>query len=353
MSAGSERHLPATPKKLERARAAGDVARSAFAPAIFAWIALPLPLMVLWGCAQWWLRWFAEDVGQWRDSARDAAIGLNHMRWIEPAPIWQPILLGSLGACVAAVASAAACGALAPSWRAAGPKLSRFSPLAATRSAFSAAHVRSALLALAAIAACAISAVDPLRSLITGAASALSFADQLALTKTVLAQFWLRSSAALLVLAVLDIALARRAHAMRLRMSTLEVREERKRHEGNPEWKARRRLVSFQRRRLRIAALKKATAVVTNPDHVAVALRYAPPAIDIPVVVCAGADAAAAAVRSAAHEHGVPIVESPDLARALYACVGVDEPIPEDLYAAVAALFAFILRRYGTLRGKD
>jgi flagellar biosynthetic protein FlhB len=137
-------------------------------------------------------------------------------------------------------------------------------------------------------------------------------------------------------------------------MTPREVREERASYEGKPEVKARRRSVAARRgRSLRIAALKRATAVVTNPTHIAVALRYAPPAIDVPLVVSAGKDLAAMLLRGAAEDAGVPIVESPDLARALYARVDVDEPIPEELYIAVAAVFAWILKTRGALRGAD
>jgi flagellar biosynthetic protein FlhB len=102
-------------------------------------------------------------------------------------------------------------------------------------------------------------------------------------------------------------------------------------------------------RRLRVAALKRAAVVLTNPTHVAVALEYAPPQIDVPVVSAAGAGAAAAIVRSAAAFYDVPIVESPELARAVFARVDVDDPIPEELYAGIAVVFAWILKTRGRL----
>lgn len=102
---------------------------------------------------------------------------------------------------------------------------------------------------------------------------------------------------------------------------------------------------------MQVGAIAKASAIVVNPAHVAVALRYAPPAIDVPVVVSRGADFAALIVRSIALLYDVPIVESPELARSLYARLSVGQPIPEDCYAAVAAIFAWLIRTRGVLAG--
>ena len=101
-----------------------------------------------------------------------------------------------------------------------------------------------------------------------------------------------------------------------------------------------------------MAAIKRAAAVVVNPDHVAVALAYEPPSVDVPLVVSLAAGPGAGIVRTAAAFYDVPIVRSPELARALFSHVDVDEPVPEELYAAVAAVFACILRTRGRLGGR-
>jgi flagellar biosynthetic protein FlhB len=106
-------------------------------------------------------------------------------------------------------------------------------------------------------------------------------------------------------------------------------------------------------RNIDVAAIARATAVVANPTHVAVALQYAPPVVDVPLVVSRGADLAAVMVRSIAALNEVPIIESPELARTLYARSALNEPIPEECFAAVAAVFAFILQTRGTLRGAE
>jgi flagellar biosynthetic protein FlhB len=167
-------------------------------------------------------------------------------------------------------------------------------------------------------------------------------------------RFWMWAVLALATIAGLDVALARIRYAKRMRMTLQETRDERSEQEGKPEIRARRRAVGAKlARRLRVAAIKSAAAVITNPTHVAVALRYAPPAVDVPTVVSTGEGWAAAVVRSVAALHGVPVIESPDLARALHRRVEIDEPIPDEFYAAVAAIFAWILRTRGRLGGTE
>lgn len=163
-----------------------------------------------------------------------------------------------------------------------------------------------------------------------------------------------RALVAVALVAAIDVVVQRRTHAVRIRMTPRELREERAQTEGRPEARQRRRTVGLRRiRGLRIDAVRRATAVITNPTHVAVALRYAPPLIDVPVVVVRAAGLMVPIVHATARAWGVPIVESPELARRLYADVDVDEAIPEGCYAAVAALFTWIIATHGKLRRGD
>jgi len=168
------------------------------------------------------------------------------------------------------------------------------------------------------------------------------------------ASLWWRALAAVALVAVIDVVVQRRRHALRLKMSQRELREERAQTEGRPEARQRRRAIGLRRvRGLRIGAIRRATAIIANPTHLAVALRYAPPQIEVPVVVARAAGLMAPVVRAAAEDHGVPIVESPELARMLYLHVDVDEQIPEEYYAAVAAIFTWIMKTHGALRRGD
>jgi flagellar biosynthesis protein FlhB len=130
----------------------------------------------------------------------------------------------------------------------------------------------------------------------------------------------------------------------RQRMTKRELKEEFKESEGNPEIKARLRQIRTLRLKKRMmAAVPKATVVVTNPTHFAVALRYES-GMAAPVCVAKGVDSLALRIRTLATEHGVPVIENPPLARTLHAAAKVDEEIPVEHYKAVAEVIGYVLR---------
>ena len=144
-----------------------------------------------------------------------------------------------------------------------------------------------------------------------------------------------------------DILRARLSHASDLRMTRQELRDEHKESEGDPHIKARIRRLRLQRARRRmLQAVPKATVVVTNPTHYAVALVYQRGASGAPRVVAKGMDVLAGRIREVARAHGVPLVANPPLARALYP-VEIDAEIPRELFQAVAEIISYIwgLRR--------
>jgi flagellar biosynthetic protein FlhB len=130
-----------------------------------------------------------------------------------------------------------------------------------------------------------------------------------------------------------------------LRMTKQEVRDDHRLSEGNPETKARvRRIQRELVRRRMLAAVPKATVVITNPDHFAVALEYRREVMLAPRVVAKGQDFLAEKIKAIAREHGVPVVENKPLARALYRSVDVGDTIPGDLFEAVAEVLAYLVR---------
>jgi flagellar biosynthetic protein FlhB len=130
-----------------------------------------------------------------------------------------------------------------------------------------------------------------------------------------------------------------------LKMTKTEVRDENRQQEGNPELKqaVKVRQRSMARKRM-MSAVPRATVVVTNPTHFAVALEWDEVAMDAPLLTAKGADLMARRIRELALEHGIPIMENPPLARALYDKVELDSPVPPNLYAAVAQVIAFVYR---------
>lgn len=149
----------------------------------------------------------------------------------------------------------------------------------------------------------------------------------------------------LVVIGLADFAFERWQYEEQLKMSKQEVKDEMRQSEGNPEVRGalRRRQREFARRRM-MAAVPKATVVVTNPTHYAVALEWDELKMDAPVVVAKGADLIAKRIREIAKENGVPIMENPPLARTLYAKVDLDQSIPPNMYAAVAQVIAFVFK---------
>lgn len=149
--------------------------------------------------------------------------------------------------------------------------------------------------------------------------------------------------AALTVIAALDLPLQIVRHLAKLRMSKQEVREESRESEGSPETKAaQRRQARSAAKRALAPAMADATVVVVNPAHFAVALRYVPGRDAAPVVVAKGRDIIAAAIRDLAAEKTVPVLAYPQLTRAIFFTAKVGETVQAELFAAVAAVLAFV-----------
>ncbi|MGB7171776.1 MAG: EscU/YscU/HrcU family type III secretion system export apparatus switch protein [Acidobacteriaceae bacterium] len=137
-----------------------------------------------------------------------------------------------------------------------------------------------------------------------------------------------------------------RSRESRLRMSKQDLRDEFRETEGSPQAKARIRGLRRQMRRRQMKAdMARATVVITNPTHYAVALSFDFETMEPPRVLAKGRDLLAAQIREEAQWAGVPIVENPPLARSLYRQVEAGQAIPYELYAAVAAILAWLYRR--------
>jgi flagellar biosynthetic protein FlhB len=154
---------------------------------------------------------------------------------------------------------------------------------------------------------------------------------------------WWRLSLVLLVLGVLDYAYQYWQFERNLMMTVQEAKEELKEYEGDPRIKQRirqiQRRIAMQRM---MAEVPKADVVVTNPTHYAVALRYNAGEMLAPVVIAKGARILAGRIREIALENKVPIVQKPELARSLYKTVEIGQPVPEQLFRAVAEVLAYV-----------
>ena len=155
-------------------------------------------------------------------------------------------------------------------------------------------------------------------------------------------------SGAIAMLAVLDYAYQRYEWERSLRMSKQEIKEEQKAAEGDPLIKSRVRTVQRELVKKRmLAAVKTADVVITNPTHLAVALKYDTATMAAPVVVAKGAGVIAERIRELARHHSVPVVENKFVARTVFKLVDIGKEIPHDLYRAVAEILAFVYRARG------
>jgi flagellar biosynthetic protein FlhB len=148
-----------------------------------------------------------------------------------------------------------------------------------------------------------------------------------------------------IILAAADVAIQAWLYRRSLKMTDQELRDEIKSNEGDPQIKAKRRaLMRRAARERQNGAVKTATMVVTNPTHFAVAVRYRRSEDKVPIVIAKGADVNAPDIISEARAYGIPIVEAPPLARALYRQVEPGNAIPSHLYRSVAEVLAYIWR---------
>jgi flagellar biosynthetic protein FlhB len=147
-------------------------------------------------------------------------------------------------------------------------------------------------------------------------------------------------------IAVVDLFFQRWNHKRGLKMTKKEVKDERKELEGDPQVKVkiRQKQLSYIRSRM-MADVPDSTVVVTNPTHIAVALKFVPGEMEVPKVLAKGRAKLAEKIKSIAREHNVPIIEDPPLARALFKAVEVGSEIPAALFRAVAEVLAMVLRR--------
>ena len=165
-------------------------------------------------------------------------------------------------------------------------------------------------------------------------------------------QVFLRAALALLFLSIFDFLYQRWQHEQDIRMTREEIREEMKRTEGDPEIRRRIRRVQRELSQARMMkAIPEADAVITNPVHLAVAIKYDYEVMDSPYVVAKGERKIARQIREIAEEHGVPIVENPPLAQALYKNVEVGEAIPMEFYQAIAEVLAYVHELTNRYRG--
>jgi flagellar biosynthetic protein FlhB len=323
----AERPFAPTRERLRRAAREGDLPRSADLTSLASFAAGSLALAVA----------FPPIHALVADALRAAAAGR-----IEG----EPYLL--LGACIAAICSAAAAAAVGATVLQMGRfvvvplsvKLSRLQPAAGLKRMASREALLAACKAVVAAAALGVALAPAVRDVISAAIEGEGAPAAVALVAVALPRIVLALAAIGAVFAGFDLALAHASRRKRLHMTMQEYKDDLKSSDGDPGVRLRRRTAHRALSNASVNRLREAAFVVVNPQHIAVALEYHPPAVAVPRVLLRAHDAAALEVRRRAAELSIPVIEDVELARALHARTAAGDYIPNDLYGPVARIVA-------------
>ncbi len=340
-----DKELPASAKRRQQARDKGQVTRSRDLGSVLLLVGSALALYYGGG----WLFGHAQGLMQLAlrvpaGAAADPAQALQLAGRVVEAGLWllAPLLLLNL---LLSIGGGLALGGWVFSVEALMPDFSRLDPVAGLGRVFSLHGLgelgKAALKALV----LGVAALVVLRGERRALLQLLQIEPTQALVQMgllcVKAFLWMALATALI--AAVDVPMQIFQFNKKLKMSRQDMKDEMRESEGSPEVKQRLRSLQRERARRRMmAAVPKADVVVTNPTHYAVALGYQEGRNSAPVVLAMGADAIAARIREVAAEHGVPLVEAPPLARALYRYAELEREIPATLYNAVALLLAYV-----------
>lgn len=342
-----------TPRRLHEARQRGQVARSMELPAA---VAMFLALLAM--------DWYGESVwtgliGILQNSMDFAQLPaseglLNALIWMGLQALWlvTPMLLMVVG------------GILFVQYIQVGllftlhpiePNLNKINPVKGVQRLFSGRTLATTAINLLKLSVVGLVAYITLQSssLEIAFAASLSMFDLISMTTALVFRLSLRLAAVLLLIALIDFAYQRYRHEKDLKMTKDEVKDEMRNMEGSPEIRRRRRQLQqqFALQRIRMD-VPKADVIVTNPTHLAIAIRYDADTMSAPRVVAKGADHMAAIIRQIAMEHKVPIVQRRELARAMYDVVEPGDEVPERFFQAVAEILAYVYQLSGSMPSK-
>jgi flagellar biosynthesis protein FlhB len=352
---GQDRTLPASPRRLQKAREEGQVARSRDVAHFGAIAAGGAVLVALAPRGVAWLQdLLAQALRFDRAASTQPEAMLDRLAALTAALVWVALPLGALMAAVA-VLGAVLVGGWNWTFKPLTPKFDKLNPLTGLSRLISKQQLLEALKACLLAVVLGTIAAWYLRGHVEqfGGVVALPLPAALRQVGDTVVAGLVMLLLALAVFAAIDAPLQRHLHARRLRMSHQEMKQEHKEIEGNAEVKAKIkvRMREMSRRRM-LAAVPKADLVVMNPTHYAVALKYDESKMAAPRVVAKGADLLAMAIRDAAQGAKVPVLQAPVLARALYAHAELDREIPAALFSAVAQVLAYVYQLRAALSGQ-
>jgi flagellar biosynthetic protein FlhB len=348
---GQERTHPATPRKRQKAREDGQVAKSREVNSVML-LGGAIGFFVLFGGS--WVQTWIQTMQQGLDVFSTFEMDLG---WSELGRHWMKRLLTLLSPILVLFPLLALAAGLPQvgfhiTTKVLVPKPNRISPASGLKRLFSASGLVEALKSVGKVLLIGWIAFITLRSEIPGfpLLCTLPLGGALSYAAFVAFKLVIRVWVALFFLALLDYLFQRWNYERELRMTKQEIKEESKETEGDPQVKARVRSVQMSLSRQRMMhEVPTADVVITNPDHVAVALRYERDKEMAPLVVAKGAGRLCERIKEVAREHGVPVIEKPPLARLLYKQVELGREIPVEVYRIVAEILSYVYRLKGNV----
>lgn len=352
---GAEKTEQPTPKKLQDAAEKGQIARSKDLGTAFVLIASAAS-MLMFGKM---LAVGVLNVGQRMMSLNQKDMFDTNSMFTAWGAVGQELLppLAAIFGFILVAAFVGNCllGGFNFSWQAAGPKLSKMSPLKGFKRMFGLQALVELVKGILKVAVVVTVAYLLLKFFFMDimALSLMSEPNNIESALYILAWLFLGLCSSVSIIAMVDAPYQKWNHIKQLKMSLQEIKDEHKNSEGSPEIKARIRRTQMQMSMKRMMQeVPTADVIVTNPTHFAVALKYDQGKFRAPVVVAKGVDEVAMHIRKIANEHKVPVIESPALARSIFYTTELDHPIPEQLFAAVAQVLAYVYQLKMYRKGK-
>ena len=325
----------ATPKKLRDARKKGELAKSqelssSITFAIFALVGVSLVTNTLQKAYPFLIRMLTlpQSVQNIENDLNKIGIQAVLYFFVFVGPF---LAVGFVGSYVANVIQVG----LLFSKESLKPKLNRLNPVSGLKNMFS-KTAKLALLVWVALSSAEMAGYYALNAGMVGAEK-LYF-----LVLEIIKSVSTKLAALLFVLGAADFAYQKYSFQKKMKMTKQEIKDEYKESEGDPQVKSQRKQKYRQLTRGALKDVETATVIITNPTHLAIAIRYDRSKDEVPIVVAKGADHMAAIIRERAKEHDVPIMENKPVARALYKSVDAGQAVPADMYQAIAEVLALV-----------
>ncbi|SDK07131.1 flagellar biosynthetic protein FlhB [Ferrimonas sediminum] len=355
-SSDQEKTEDPTPKRLQQAREKGQVPRSKEMGTAFVLMGAAIAMMI-----------FGQAIAQSMISLATSLFSRNRAQVFDVSEMTRvfgeivmavglPVLGFVVFLTVAAFVGNTLLGGMTFSWKAAAPKMSKFNPINGFKRMFGVQAVVELVKAVAKFAVVAVVAwmlltiyFDEIMALSTGTTFG-AIAGSVAL----LNKLFIILCCSLMLIVIIDAPYQVWNHTKQLKMTKQEIKDEHKDSEGKPEVKGRiRQLQREMSQRRMMSEVPQADVVVVNPTHYSVALKYDKAKARAPLVVAKGTDEVALKIREIAREYEVPVISSPQLARAVYYSTKLNKQIPDGLFTAVAQILAYVFQLKQFQKGRS